>query len=94
MEFNKCSRCGNFYVSKGNVCPNCEAKDTLEYSTFKNFVQENELSANLDVNGLSKISIETGIAMKNLNRFISYEDFGVQKSEDGSQISDLGKNKL
>ena len=43
MEFNRCSRCGNFYLSKDNVCPKCLAKDNLEFSTFKNYVEENML---------------------------------------------------
>ena len=30
MEFNRCSRCGSFYVSEGNVCPNCSKKDNAE----------------------------------------------------------------
>ena len=64
MEFNKCSRCGNFYVSNDNVCPKCSAKDTLEFETFKSYVEENGLNQNLDA-----ISGVTGIAVKNLNRF-------------------------
>ena len=37
MEFKKCTRCGNFYVSEGNVCPRCTAKDNMEflYEIFK-----------------------------------------------------------
>ena len=41
MEFKKCTRCGNFYVSEGNVCPRCTAKDNMEFSTFKTYIQEN-----------------------------------------------------
>ena len=66
MEFNKCSRCGNFYVSNDNVCPKCSAKDTLEFETFKSYVEENGLNQNLDA-----ISGVTGIAVKNLNRFLT-----------------------
>ena len=47
MEFNKCSRCGNFYVSNDNVCPKCRAKDTLEFETFKTYVEDNGLTQNL-----------------------------------------------
>ena len=32
MDFKKCSRCGSFYVSNGNVCPKCSPKDNLEFS--------------------------------------------------------------
>lgn len=70
MEFNKCSRCGNFYVSEGSVCPNCASKDALEYSTFKNYVEENGLTDSLDT-----IAGETGISVKNINRFLGSEEF-------------------
>ena len=65
MELNRCSRCGSFYVSSGNVCPNCSIKDGFEFSTFKSYVQENGLD-----NSLNSISNETGISVKNLNRFL------------------------
>ena len=70
MELNKCSRCGNFYVSNTNVCPKCSAKDNFEFSNFKSYVQENGFE-----NSLNTISNETGITVKNLNRFLEYEDF-------------------
>lgn len=70
MEFNKCSRCGNFYISGENVCPKCSSKEKLEFSTFQSYVQENGIPQNLDT-----ISNETGIAMKNLNRFLDYSGY-------------------
>lgn len=70
MEFNKCSRCGNFYLAEGNVCPKCSTKDHLEFSTFQTYVEENGLTENLDI-----ISGETGISVKNLSRFINSEGF-------------------
>jgi hypothetical protein len=75
MDFNKCSRCGNFFVSKEDVCPKCKTKDNLEFETFKNYIAENGINQNLDI-----ISSETGIAVKNLNRFIGYA--GYNKSID------------
>ena len=69
MEFNRCSRCGSFYLSQGNVCPKCSTKDNLELSTFKNYIQENGLNSSLE-----NISGQTGISVKNLNRFLGYED--------------------
>ena len=66
MDFNRCSRCGSFYVSNGNVCPKCSQKDGFEFSTFKQYVTENGFEQSLDI-----ISTETGIAVKNLNRFLS-----------------------
>ena len=76
MEFNKCSRCGSFYVSDGNVCPKCSAKDSFEFSTFISYVEENGFQNSLDT-----ISNETGISIKNLNRFVKYNEFkGYKKS--------------
>ncbi len=69
MEFNRCSRCGSFYLSQDSVCPKCLAKDNLEFSTFKNYIEENGLN-----NSLNDISDQTGISPKNLNRFLSYEN--------------------
>ncbi len=70
MELNRCSRCGSFYVSEGNVCPKCSIKDGAEFSTFKSYVQENGLESSLNT-----ISNQTGISVKNLNRFLEYEEF-------------------
>lgn len=67
MDFKKCSRCGNFYVSNGNVCPKCSPKDNLEFSTFNSYINENGLEESVDT-----ISGKTGISVKNLNRFMEY----------------------
>jgi hypothetical protein len=76
MEFNKCSRCGNFYLSNSKVCPKCSTKDNLEMGTFKNYIEENGINSGLDV-----IAGETGISVKNLNRFLNYEGFEEYRSE-------------
>ncbi len=70
MELNRCSRCGNFYISEGNVCPKCSTKDGFEFSTFKSYVQEKGFG-----NSLNTISNDTGISVKNLNRFLEYQEF-------------------
>lgn len=70
MEFNRCSRCGSFYLSEGDVCPKCSTKDNLEFSTFKTYVEENGIKESLE-----NISGQTGISVKNLNRFLNYKDF-------------------
>ena len=81
MEFNRCSRCGSFYVAQGNVCPKC-AKDGMEFSNFINYIQENGLNDSLDT-----ISGQIGVSVKNLNRFLEYEDFKPYKTE----INNIGK---
>lgn len=83
MEFNRCSRCGSFYVSEGNVCPKCASKDGFEFSTFKTYIEENGFE-----NSLETISGETGISVKNLNRFLGYEEFKKYKNE----IQNISKN--
>ena len=70
MEFKKCSRCGNFYMANGNVCPKCSSKDNLEISTLHNYIEENGFNQPLEV-----ISGQTGISLKNLNRFLEDESF-------------------
>ncbi len=69
MEFNKCSRCGNFFISNDDVCPKCKTKDTLEFETFKSYIAENGINNNLDI-----LSSETGISVKNINRYLNYND--------------------
>ena len=70
MKFNKCSRCGNFYLSDGDVCPNCSAKDNFEITTFKTYIEKNGTEGSID-----SISQELGIQVKNLNRFLGYKEF-------------------
>ena len=70
MEFNKCSRCGNFFISNDDVCPKCKSKDSLEFQTFKTYIEENGMNNNLDV-----LSSQTGITVKNLNRFLANQQF-------------------
>lgn len=76
MEFNKCSRCGSFFVSQGDICPKCSVKDGFELSTFKSYLQENGFGESLDT-----ISGQTGISVKNLNRFIGYDEFKEYRKE-------------
>ena len=76
MELNRCSRCGNFYIAQGNVCPKCSIKDGAEFSVFKSYVQENGLD-----NSLNTISSQTGISVRNLNRFLEYEEFQSYQKE-------------
>ena len=60
MDFKKCSRCGNFYLSNTNVCPKCSTKENFEFSTFKSYIEENGFSSikilqnnSFEVNGVS-----------------------------------------
>ena len=76
MEFNKCTRCGSFFISEGIVCPKCSSKDGFEFSTFTSYIQENGFEESLDT-----ISGQTGISVKNLNRFMEYDEFKEYKKQ-------------
>lgn len=65
MKFKKCIRCGAFFVTEGDVCNTCMPKDILEFNKFNNYI-ENNCGTSADV-----ISANTGISMKNVNRYLN-----------------------
>ena len=88
MEFKKCSRCGNFYLSNGLVCPKCQPKEDFEFSSFKSYVEENGLTGSVD-----EIADRTGISAKNINRFIEYSNQGNGNGDiPGTLGGNLGAN--
>ncbi len=74
MQFNKCSRCGCFFVNSGDVCPNCQPKDNFEMDKLKNFLEETDTKYSME-----NISYSTGISMKNLNRYLAKDGFANYK---------------
>lgn len=70
MNFNKCSRCGCFFMSDSNICPNCQPKEQYEMNQLKDFLEEHTSQINID-----NLSDSTGISVKNLNRFLAQEQF-------------------
>ena len=81
MELNKCSRCGAFHASEGDVCPKCVGKDSLELSTFKSYIEENGFSS------IDTIATQTGIAQKNVNRFMGYQGIKVPEEQNENLAS-------
>ena len=71
MELKKCARCGKFYASNADVCHECERKDNADLNKLKVFFEEEYLSGTTK----SQISASTGISARNLNRYLSYEEF-------------------
>ena len=71
MEIKKCARCGNFFSSEFAVCKNCERKDNAELKKLKVFIAEQLEEGNTKYDVVSS----TGIAMKNLNRYLSGKEF-------------------
>lgn len=74
MNFNKCKRCGCFFISSGDTCPSCTPKDNNEISKLNEFFSEN--SNAITLNDLSNV---TGISTKNLSRYVSCKDFNFKK---------------
>ena len=70
MQFNKCSRCGCFFVNSGDVCPNCAPKDNFEMNKLKDFLEDSDINCSME-----SISYDTGISMKNLNRYFLKDSF-------------------
>ena len=83
MELNKCHRCGAFHTNGNDVCPKCARKDSLELSTFKSYIEENGFSS------IDTIATQTGIAQKNVNRFIGYQGIELPE-EQKSNLADSG----
>lgn len=81
MELNRCSRCGAFHTNESDVCPKCAEKDSLELSTFKSYIEENGVSS------VDTIATQTGIAQKNVNRFIDYQGIEVSKNKNENLAS-------
>lgn len=72
MEFKKCLRCGCFFLSDNNVCCNCAPKDKFELSKINNYIERN-----LEINSIEELSVNTGISVKNLNRFINNNEINI-----------------
>lgn len=70
MNFKKCLRCGCFFSSVDDICPNCAPKDNFEMNKLKNFLEDSEMNCSMET-----ISYDTGISMKNLNRYFSKDSF-------------------
>lgn len=82
MEFKKCERCGCFFLSESTVCENCMPKDTFEMSKLRNYFDGENYSSSIN-----SISIDTGISVKNLNRYLENEEF----SEESRKLN-IGTN--
>lgn len=69
MNFNKCERCGCFFVTDQNVCPKCEPKENFEMQQLKNYLSTHTTST------VEDISTNTGISERNLDRFLKQDKF-------------------
>ena len=66
MEFKKCMRCGCFFVSENDVCCNCQSRDKMDIARVNSVLEENS-----SFDSVQDLSIASGVAINNLNRFIA-----------------------
>ena len=89
MNFNKCSRCGNFFSSNNPTCPSCATKDKLEMDTLKTYLSNNPAIMDNITSKYSYISKDTGITVSNLTRFLNNSNFatGLNSNIDSTNIN-------
>ena len=74
MKFNKCSRCGCFFSSVDDVCTSCKSKDEIDKHTLKNYLDNNDNPISLD-----SLSFNSGVELKNINRYMESKEFSTYK---------------
>ena len=84
MNFKKCLRCGCFFSSVDDICPNCTPKDNFEMSKLKTF-----LTNQVEDVSIADISKGTGIDEANINRSMNNKDFikAVKKEKNNIDIN-------
>lgn len=75
MNFNKCARCGCFFIADGAVCPSCTQKDKSDISKLSTFLTDNEDQPFT----VTELSSATGISKQNISRYISEKGFEYKK---------------
>lgn len=85
MELYKCSRCGAFHTNPGDVCSKCANTDNLELSTFNSYIQQNGFTS------IDTVATETGIAQKNVSRFMGYQNIDVSSINGNENFSASGR---
>jgi len=65
MEFKRCNRCGNFFMSGDtDICYDCLIKDRNDIAKLNNIL------SNANINSAYELSINSGVKETNINRFI------------------------
>jgi hypothetical protein len=58
------------FLLGNNVCCNCIQKDSFEMSKLRTYIENESCSTSID-----SISVDTGITVKNLNRYLENAEF-------------------
>ena len=74
MNFNKCLRCGCFFSSEDQICPNCQAKDEVDKKSLRNYLANNDVPESAE-----SLAFQSGIDIKNINRFMQTQEFSLLK---------------
>ena len=89
MKFNKCVRCGCFFASSDDVCPSCKSKDEVDKLTLKNYLDNTDAPLSLD-----SLSFNSGVELKNINRYMESKEFSNYKKMLGGDGFDNVKISL
>ncbi|MCI8309591.1 MAG: hypothetical protein HFJ45_05280 [Clostridia bacterium] len=93
MEIKRCARCGGFFETVNEVCNGCIVKDNKDLGKLKSYLTYGGYTAGSVTKG--DVSANTGITMKNLNRFLSTEEFeGVYIPESLSVTNNIDEKKI
>ena len=65
MNFKRCNRCGNFFVSDNNICYDCEIKDRADIAKLNTILESSS-----GISSVNELSANSGITPTNINRFI------------------------
>lgn len=65
MDFKRCNRCGNFFVSNSDICYECEIKDKADIAKLNTII-----GSSSGINSVNELSENSGINPTNINRFI------------------------
>lgn len=70
MEFKKCNRCGSFFASNNNICPNCISKENSEFSKLKSYFNDTD-----NIPTVEYLSKNTGISENNIIKYLNSSEF-------------------
>lgn len=65
MDFKRCNRCGNFFVSDNEICYECEIKDKADIAKLNNILINTS-----GITSVNELSASSGVNPSNINRFI------------------------
>ncbi len=65
MDFKRCNRCGNFFMTENDICYDCSIKDNADIAKLNSI-----LSNNTGINSVNELSANSGVNPTNINRFI------------------------